>query len=164
LLGKIGGTRVYLGQHDEAEDDLEEAVKKLSKIDRKKDLANALNDLGSLFAIQNHPTAAKTVSTERSILLVLIMIFSGNTLLLSISVKWNSMKGRPIARSCATKKRIGGWSEGGLWTEARAMAYIESHILSAIPAETADDESKCSPLRPNGAERRARRNRNQYEP
>jgi hypothetical protein len=31
--------------------------------------------------------------------------------------------------------------EGGRWTEAEAMAYIESHILPAIPAETADDQS-----------------------
>jgi tetratricopeptide (TPR) repeat protein len=59
LLGKIGGTRVYLGQHDQAESDLKEAIKQLLKTDRKKDLANAFNDLGSLFAIKNHPSAAK---------------------------------------------------------------------------------------------------------
>jgi DNA-binding winged helix-turn-helix (wHTH) protein len=59
LLGMIGGTRVYLGQHDEAEADLNAAIKKLSKTDRKKDLANAYNELGSLFAIKNYPSAAK---------------------------------------------------------------------------------------------------------
>ncbi|MEA2754417.1 MAG: hypothetical protein QOJ54_706, partial [Aliidongia sp.] len=37
---------------------------------------------------------------------------------------------------------LGVWLlEGGRWTEARAMAYIESHVLPTIPAETADDQS-----------------------
>ncbi|MGB8842806.1 MAG: tetratricopeptide repeat protein [Aliidongia sp.] len=59
VLGMIGGTRVYLGQHDQAESDLKEAIKQLLKTDRKKDLANAFNDLGALFVIKNHPSAAK---------------------------------------------------------------------------------------------------------
>src|SRR6202035_4555860 len=59
VLGKIGGTRVYLGQHDQAESDLKEAIKQLLKTDRKKDLANAFNDLGSLFVIKSCPSDAK---------------------------------------------------------------------------------------------------------
>jgi hypothetical protein len=33
-------------------------------------------------------------------------------------------------------------TEGARWNEARAMAFVESHILPAIPAETADIEAK----------------------
>jgi tetratricopeptide (TPR) repeat protein/DNA-binding winged helix-turn-helix (wHTH) protein len=255
LLGKIGGTRVYLGQHDEAEDDLEEAVKKLSKTDRKKDLANALNDLGSLFAIQNHPTAAKDcfdraidiASSYNDIIRKYIIVlnlgemefnegapdraqlryeeadrglesapnayrlrplvnlatchavqgdfretrfYALKALALSTDgdgfwrwIIWLDLAflaahygkhayaaqllgalGQLCARSGEVRQKLSQqlhdrlmenlqenlsadslqvWlSEGGRWTEARAMAYIESHILPAIPAETANDESK----------------------
>jgi len=59
LLGKIGGTRAYLGQLDQAETDLKGAIKDLLKTDRKKDLWNAFNDLGLLLSMKNHPSTAK---------------------------------------------------------------------------------------------------------
>jgi tetratricopeptide (TPR) repeat protein len=255
LLGMIGGTRVYLGQFDEAESDLEEAVKKLSKTDRKKDLANALNDLGSLFAIKNHPTAAKDcfdraidiASSYNDILRKFLIVMNlgemefnegapdraqlryeeadrglvsapnayrlrplvnlamchavqGNfretrfyalkALALSSDGDgyWRWLIGLALACLAAhhgkhayaaqllgalkqlfarsgegwqklqqqlydrlmkllqeklSADSLGVWLlEGGRWTEARAMAYIESHILPAIPAETTDDQSK----------------------
>ncbi|MGB8843654.1 MAG: helix-turn-helix domain-containing protein [Aliidongia sp.] len=255
LLGMIGGTRVYLGQHDEAEEDLEEAVKKLSKTDRKKDLWNALNDLGSLFAIKNNSDRAKdcfdraidiagsyndflrkylTVvnlgemefnegAPDRAILrykeaerglesapntyrlrplvnLAMCYVVQGDlrnarmsalkALALSSDgdgywrwLNWLALAflaahhGEPayaaqllgaikqlfarsgeawqklqqqlydrlmrILQENLSAESLGVWLvEGGRWDEARAMAFVESHILPAIPAETADNEAK----------------------
>jgi tetratricopeptide (TPR) repeat protein len=254
LLGMIGGTRAYLGQHDEAEIDLNEAIKKLSKTDRKKDLANALNDLGLLFSTKNYPSAAKDCfdraidianSYNDSLRKFLIVVNLGEMefnegALDRAKLRYeeanrglesapNTYRVRPLvnlamchvvqgnlreARSCALtalslcSEGDGYWRwfiglvlaflaarhgkhayaaqllgaldqlwakagvvrqklsqqlrgllmnilqenlsaeslkvwliEGGRWTEAQVMAYIESHILPAIPAETTDGAS-----------------------
>jgi tetratricopeptide (TPR) repeat protein len=259
VLGKIGGTRVYLGQHDQAESDLKESIKQLLKTDRKKDLANAFNDLGSLFVIKNQPSAAKEYfddaiditesynDTLRKCLIVTNLgemeynqgapdraLFRYKEADKGLKSAPNAYRLRPLinlamcyavqgnyreARTCALEawslctegdghwrrlialvlaflaachgepayaapayaaqllgaikqlvadsgtllqklsrdlcdqmmkllqeklsaESLGVWLlEGGRWTEARAMAYIESHILPAIPAETTDDQS-----------------------
>jgi tetratricopeptide (TPR) repeat protein len=259
VLGKIGGTRVYLGQHDQAESDLKESIKQLLKTDRKKDLANAFNDLGLLLSMKNRPSDAKECfddaidiadsynDTLRKYIVVMNlgeMEYNGGApdraqlryeeanqglvsapnayrlrpkvnLAMCYAVQGNYREARSRALEawslCAegdgtwrllialvlaflaachgepayaapayaaqllgaikqlvadsgtllqkleqdlcdqlmkllqeklSADSLGVWLlEGGRWTEARAMTYIESHILPAIPAETTDDQS-----------------------
>jgi tetratricopeptide (TPR) repeat protein len=59
LLGLIGGVQVYLGKYDDAQENLEQSVKILSKTGLKKNLWNTFNSLGSLCEIRNMPKEAK---------------------------------------------------------------------------------------------------------
>ncbi|MGB8842542.1 MAG: winged helix-turn-helix domain-containing protein [Aliidongia sp.] len=254
LLGMIGGTRVYLGQHDQAESDLKEAIKQLLKTDRKKDLANAFNDLGLLLSMKSRPSAAKecfddaidiAASYNDTLRKYIIVMNLGEmeynegapdralfrykeanrglksapkayrlrplvNLAMCYAVQGNFREARPCALEAWSlcTEGDGSWRllialvlaflaahhgepayaaqllgaikqlvadsgtvlqkleqdlydllmkllqeklsaeslevwliEGSRWTETEAMAYIESHILPAIPAEAADDQS-----------------------